>query len=250
MNKKADIVLLIDNSNTRTKMMFSVDGVLRDQVLVMPTADVNQQSLLLVAEKYHFDRVVVSSVVPAAAAEICRAFAGKVSLLTVDNQLNFDYEYRGRATLGADRIANVAAVVQKGYAPCIAVDLGTAVTFDVVIPGQEKPLFIGGAIAPGLAGMARYLSVNTAQLPAVNLSGDFRAIGRDTVEAIQSGCLLGFCGMVREILNSIVAELGQRPKIVATGGDAELIAKYLHEIDEVDPLLTFKGLKVVADYVC
>ena len=249
MNKNADITLLIDNSNTRTKMMFSVDGVLQEQVLVMPTADVNQQTLMSLSERYHFDRVVVSSVVPAVADQICRAFADRVTLLDVYNQLNFDYEYRGRATLGADRIANVAAVVQKGYVPCIAIDLGTAVTFDVVVPGRERPIFIGGSIAPGLAGMTRYLSLNTAQLPSVELCGELKAIGRDTVEAIQSGCLLGFCGMVKEILKSIVEELGQRPKIIATGGDAELIAKYLHEIEEVDPLLTFKGLNVVADYL-
>ena len=249
MNKNADIVLLIDNSNTRTKMMFSVDGVLQEQVLVMPTVDVNQQSLRGVLELYHFDRVVVSSVVPAAVAEIKKAFAGKVAVLSSDNQLNFAYDYRGRATLGADRIANVAAVVQKGYELCIAVDLGTAVTFDVVVPGPEMPVFIGGSIAPGLAGFARYLSVNTAQLPEVNLCSEPGAIGKDTVEAIQSGCLFGFCGMVRGILSRIVAELGQRPRIVATGGDAELIAKYLHEIDEVDRLLTFRGLNVAARYV-
>ena len=128
MNKKTDIVLLIDNSNTRTKMMFSIDGVLQEERLIMPTADVNQHSLLRLKELYHFDRVVVSSVVPAAVNEISRAFAGMVIFLGVDNQLNFGYEYRGLATLGADRIANVAAVVQKGYLPCIAVDLGTAAT--------------------------------------------------------------------------------------------------------------------------
>lgn len=249
MNKKTDIVLLIDNSNTRTKMMFSIDGVLQEERLIMPTADVNQHSLLRLKELYHFDRVVVSSVVPAAVNEISRAFAGMVIFLGVDNQLNFGYEYRGLATLGADRIANVAAVVQKGYLPCIAVDLGTAVTFDVVVPGTERPVFIGGSIAPGLAGMARYLSVNTAQLPAVDIGDKRRAIGRDTVEAIQSGCIFGFCGMVREILSAIIAELGQRPRIVATGGDAELIAKHLHEIDEVDPFLTFRGLNVAAGYV-
>ena len=249
MNKKADIVLLIDNSNTRTKMMFSVDGVLQEQVLVMPTVEVNRQSLMRLSEQYHFDRVVVSSVVPAAVAEIEKAFAGRVALLSGDNQLNFAYDYRGRATLGADRVANVAAVVQKGYEPCIAGDLGPAVTFDVVVPGPEMPVFIGGSIAPGLAGFARYLSVNTAQLPEVDLSSEPRAIGRDTVEAIQSGCLFGFCGMVREILRGIVVELGQRPRIVATGGDAELIAKHLHEIDEVDRLLTFRGLNVASGYV-
>lgn len=249
MNKTADIALLIDNSNTRTKMMFSVDGVLQEQLLVMPTTEVTQQSLLRLAEQYYFDRVVVSSVVPAALAEIRRTFAGRVTTLGVDNQLNFSYDYRGRATLGADRIANVAAVVQKGYVPCIAVDLGTAVTFDVVVAGPHEPVFIGGSIAPGLAGFARYLSVNTAQLPSVDVCGECRAIGRDTVEAIQSGCILGFCGMVREILTAIVAELGQQPRIVATGGDAKLIAKHMHEIDEVDPLLTFRGLNVAAGYV-
>lgn len=248
MNKKTDIVLLIDNSNTRTKMMFSVDGVLQEQLLVMPTVDVNQQSLLRLSELYRFDRVVVGSVVPAVAAEIGRAFAGRTTMLTPDSQLNFDYEYRGRATLGADRIANVAAVVQKGYAPCIAIDLGTAVTFEVVVPGPKRPRFIGGSIAPGLAGMVRYLSVNTAQLPLVDTHGELRAIGRDTVEAIRSGCLIGFCGMVRQILRSIVEELDQRPRIVATGGDAELIASHLHEIDEVDSLLTFRGLNVAAGY--
>lgn len=78
MNKKTDIVLLIDNSNTRTKMMFSVDGVLQEPLLVMPTVDVNQQSLLRLSELYRFDRVVVGSVVPAVAAEIGRVFADSV----------------------------------------------------------------------------------------------------------------------------------------------------------------------------
>jgi type III pantothenate kinase len=97
-----------------------------------------------------------------------------------------------------------------------------------------------------LPALTQYLACGTAQLPKVELSATPRAIGRNTVESIQGGCLLGYCGLVRGILSSIQQELGYKPYVVATGGDAKFLSTYLPEIDVVDPLLTFRGLNALA----
>lgn len=226
--------------------MFACDGKLGEERLVMPTAQLNAASLLKLLEGREIKRVLAASVVPRAAAEIYSAFGDKVTFVSGDNISTFELDYPGVVTLGADRIANVAGLVQMGRVPGIAVDLGTATTFDVVVPGRRLARFVGGAIAPGLAAMGQYLAGGTAQLPKVDIAAAPRAIGSNTVEAIQSGCLYGYCGLVRGVLESIEQELGFKPYIVATGGDAPLIASYLPEIDAVDPLLTFRGLHALS----
>ena len=158
-------------------------------------------------------------------------------------------DYPGAATLGADRIANVAGMVRLGRVPGIAIDFGTATTFDVVVPIDDGARFIGGSISPGLPAMASYLANCTAQLPMVQLDVAPRAIGRNTVEAIQSGCLHGYCGLVRGLVSSITQELGCKPYVIATGGDAERLLPYLPEVDFWEPLLTFHGLQALAERI-
>jgi type III pantothenate kinase len=146
----------------------------------------------------------------------------------------------------ADRLANAAAVTALYGYPAIVVDFGTAVTFDIVSACRT---YIGGVIAPGLEAMTNFLYQRTALLPKLSLKEPRRAIGKSTIEAMLSGAVFGYRGLVREILARIRAEQFPRKKvyIVATGGYARLIAAQLPEIDAVRPHLTLEGLRIAAN---
>ena len=152
-------------------------------------------------------------------------------------------DYPEPAQIGADRLANSAGVLSRHGVPAIIIDFGTAVTFDVI---SAEPAYCGGVIAPGLEAMSGYLSRKTALLPEIELSEPASAIGKSTVHAMQAGAVFGYRGLVREIIGRICAELPGQPKIVATGGDAALIARGVPEIATVDPDLTLDGLRQVA----
>lgn len=249
MNINVSRTLLIDNSNTRTKLLLSSDGTLDAERLVIPTAELSVARLTRVLEGMAFDRVLVSSVVPSSRAVLASAFSVPTVFLSAEQKLPLTFYYEKLATLGADRVANALGVALLGCFPCVAVDLGTAVTFDVVEKREGEICFTGGLISPGLACMSQYLAYNTAQLPRVALDTSPRVIGRSTQEAMRAGCMEGFCGMVQGILMSVEKELGTRPYVVATGGDAALIASRSGIIDTVDPLLTFNGLNAAVPYV-
>ncbi len=241
--------LLIDNSNTRTKFMLDSGGELGGEMRVIPTADITPAAVRELLCGWHFGRAMLCSVVPAAAGALAEGCGVPLDSLGAASPMNIRLDYPGVATLGADRIANAMAAAELCPGrPCVAVDLGTAVTFDAVVPGRECARFIGGVIAPGLASMVQYLSRNTALLPAIEPAAPPRAIGRSTAEALQAGAVFGYRGLVREILRSIEAELGEKPCVIATGGDAALLAAQLPEIDRVEPLLTFHGLRLAAKW--
>ena len=130
--------------------------------------------------------------------------------------------------------------------PAIVVDFGTAVTFDVVSSGGD---YVGGVIAPGLEAMTNFLYQRTALLPRLTLREPRRAIGKTTRDAMMSGAVLGYRGLVREILLRLTAENfpRKRPRLVATGGYAQLIARKLPEIEAVHPNLTLEGLRIIAN---
>ena len=237
----ASSVLLVDNSNPRTQFMLSVDGCLQPSQRVLPTASISPPAVRRLLHGWHFERAVICSVVPTKAEVLAQSVGVPVCRLTRTARLNIELDYPGVATLGADRIANAMAAAGCPL-PCVAVDLGTAVTFDVVVEGPNQPRFIGGVIAPGLSSMTQYLARNTAQLPAIEPEEPERVIGRNTAEALHAGTVLGYRGLIREILAGISAELGCQPYVIATGGDAPLLASQLPEITELDPLLTFRGI--------
>lgn len=249
MNINAPRTLLIDNSNTRTKLLLSSDGSLASERMVIPTAELSVARLTQLLEGVAFDRVLISSVVPSSRAVLTSAFSVPSVFLSAEQSLPLTFYYENLVTLGADRVANALGVALLGRFPCVAIDLGTAVTYDVVEQRGEELCFTGGVISPGLACMTQYLAYNTAQLPRVALGSFCRVIGRSTQEAMHTGCLEGFCGMVQGILAAVEKELGTRPYVVATGGDAALIASRSERIDAVDPLLTFRGLNAALPYV-
>jgi type III pantothenate kinase len=192
-------------------------------------------------------KIVVSSVVPAKNSAITKA-ASKADLLWLDWKLNLGVriDYPKPQSIGADRLANAAAVAELYGFPAIVVDFGTAVTFDVV---SQHRMYIGGVIAPGLEAMTNFLYQRTALLPRLDLKEPRRAVGKSTVEAMLAGAVFGYRGLVREILARIRAEHFSRKKIhvVATGGYARLIARGLPEIGVVHPNLTLEGLRIVAN---
>jgi type III pantothenate kinase len=237
--------LLIDNSNTRTKFALGDGRHLMEWRAVIPTAELDSASLARALAGIAFSGVAVASVVPEKADVIAAYFSGKQPLhfLTYESPLGFAFELEHPGQIGNDRLANAVALRETYGFPGIAVDFGTAVTFSVLSPGGN---FLGGAIAPGMGAMSSYLANRTAQLPAIAPEEPASAIGRTTIEALQSGIVLGHRGMVRGILREILSEIGGQPKVVATGGGAAFAAKGIAEIGFVDPDLTLEGIRLVA----
>jgi type III pantothenate kinase len=211
----------------------------------MPTAEISELSLETILTEMDFDAVMVCSVVPAKAAIIDAFFANRrpCHMLGHRSPLGMGIDYPNPAQIGADRLANAVGVLHRHGAPAIVIDFGTAVTFDVI---SAAPAYCGGVIAPGLGAMSAWLPGKTALLPVIELEEPSAAIGKSTGQAMLAGAVFGYRGLVREIIARIRAELDGNPKIVATGGDAALIARGLEEIDAVDPDLTLDGLRWVA----
>lgn len=152
--------------------------------------------------------------------------------------------YNPPSALGADRIVDAVAAVAKYGAPCIAVDFGTATTFNAINAAGE---FIGGAISPGLMTCSDALFARAAKLPRVEFARPEKVIGSSTVEAMQSGIYHGYVGLVDHVLEKILEELGGKPRVIATGGLAPLIAPGLQYVDHVEETLTLDGLRLVYD---
>jgi type III pantothenate kinase len=150
--------------------------------------------------------------------------------------------YENPQEVGADRIADSVAAFEKYGGPCIIVDFGTAITFDAV---SEKGEYLGGVIAPGVGISAEALFQHTARLPHVEIREPQRVIGTNTVSSMQSGLFYGAVGMVDGILDRLCAVLGEKTKVIATGGQAGLVAAASKYKPPVDPALTLEGLRMI-----
>ena len=144
--------------------------------------------------------------------------------------------------VGADRIANTAAVQKLYGGPAIVADLGTATTFDVISKNGE---YVGGAIAPGLGIAADALVSQTAKLPKVELSIPDKALGKNTIDAMQSGLVIGYLGLFKELISRLSTEISGQSQVIATGGMAEIVSKWTNVIDIVSPRLTLEGLRII-----
>jgi type III pantothenate kinase len=144
--------------------------------------------------------------------------------------------------LGADRLVNAVAAHDRVGGACVAVDFGTSTNFDVVSGAGE---YLGGVIGPGAEVSLEALTARTAKLPPIELGSPERAIGKHTEGAMESGFAYGFAGLVDGIDRRLADELGEEATFIATGGLAATIAPLCETIDEVDPLLTLRGLRVI-----
>ena len=234
--------LLIDNSNTLTKFALDVGGALSEWRGVIPTSDLSETSIQNTLHSQNFERVTLCSVVPDASALMEVTFDQPIHHISHHSKMPITIDYPNPSKIGADRLANASAAILGRQGPAIVIDFGTAVTFDVI---SKAGSYLGGVIAPGTASLRDYLHQKTALLPAIQLEEPQSAIGRSTEEAMQVGAVIGYRGLIREILNEVRRELGGEPKIFATGGDAELIGKGINDIDIIDQDLTMKGIQAI-----
>lgn len=238
--------LLVDISNSYVKLAFAS----RKQIgkpTRHPTNKLTAAAMRRILRGRKIGTIVVSSVVPKKnKAIIAAAGSTRTLFLSPKLDLGVGIDYPAPRSIGADRLANAAAVAQLYGYPAIVVDFGTAVTFDVV---SARGDYVGGVIAPGLEAMTNFLYQRTALLPKLNLREPGRAIGKTTLGAMMSGAVLGYRGLVHEILARLIAENFPRkkPRMIATGGYAQLIARKLPEIEAVHPNLTLEGLRLIAN---
>jgi type III pantothenate kinase len=249
------MLLAIDIGNTNITIgMFKEDKLkatwriatgihrLTDEYAVILLNLLRQQGL----DAPNVTKVAICSVVPPLTAifeELCQKYF-KVMPLVVRAGVKTGVRIRmdNPAEVGPDRIADAAAAYHLYGGPIIIVDMGTATAFDTV---SKEGDYLGGALAPGISMAAESLFTGTAMLPRVGLTRPEHAIGTNTITAMQSGLIFGYVGLIEGIIARILQELGEKARVVATGGYAELIAKETKVINVVNNDLTLIGLRLI-----
>ncbi|HHW27900.1 MAG TPA: type III pantothenate kinase [Firmicutes bacterium] len=189
---------------------------------------------------------VLASVVPPLTGVLERATSKCLGLSPLvvgpGTKTGINVKYENPKEVGPDRIVNAVAAFKKYGGPVIVVDFGTATIFDAISKDGD---YLGGAIAPGVFTSTDALFEKAARLPRIELTKPSAAIGRTTADSMRSGILYGFAAQTDGIVRRIMRELGGRPRVVATGMPAHLIAPESSTIDTVDPLLTLEGLYLI-----
>jgi type III pantothenate kinase len=243
------MLLAIDIGNSSTKIGV-FDNAKLTKRLIIPTirSKTAADIYLSVEEELNqiFSAIVISSVVPEL-NEAFRALGEKYFNKTpvfVDNRADFGLEikYFPPENLGIDRLVAAFAAARIYGAPVIVCDFGTATTIDVV---NSKNEYLGGIITPGINTLSEALFIKTSKLPRVEIRKPETVIGNSTAQSIQSGVFYGYIGLTEGILKRMIAELGEKPKTVATGGFANLIAENCGLIETVDENLMLEGLRLI-----
>ena len=249
------MLLTIDVGNTNTVLgIFEGDELIRSwRVKTDPrtTADELWLQYHALVAGYEVNGLSICSTVPATLRELRTMIATYFSnipttIVEPGIKTGVPLLVDNPKEIGADRIVNTLAAHTLYGGPAIVVDFGTSTNLDVVSPKGE---FLGGALAPGIEISVDALAARAAQLRKVELIRPKSVIGKNTVEALQSGTIFGFAGQVDGLVDRIVAELAQSyegaPTVIATGGLAPLIIGVAETIDEHEPDLTLIGLRLI-----
>lgn len=188
--------------------------------------------------------IIISSVVPPlmfALEKMCTKYFNQKPIVVgpgIKTGLSIR-NYENPREIGADRIVNAVAALAEYQPPLIIIDFGTATTFCYI---DEQGHYVGGCIASGIKISTEALYQHASKLPRIDLKIPKQVVGRNTVEAMQSGILFGYVGQVDGMIKRIKAQAKEEPTVIATGGFAELIASESEGIQHVEPYLTLKGL--------
>ena len=190
--------------------------------------------------------VIIASVVPPVMYSLKNAIRKYLSLrpLTVGRDVDAGMInlYNNPREVGIDRLVNGVSAVKRYGSPLIIVDIGTAITFDAI---DENGAYLGGAIFPGIKVAMEALFMKASKLPRVDIAATENAIGRNTVQSMQSGAVRGYVGALTGIIEDMKQELNGNVKVVATGGMGRMMAEHCSLIDFVDPNLTLDGLRMI-----
>ena len=192
------------------------------------------------------DGMIISSVVPPIDSTLAsmtrRYFNTEAMFVGPKTDLGLTIRYDNPNEVGADRLVNGVAGFNKYGGPCVIVDLGTTINFDVISKAGE---YLGGAIAVGIGIAIDALFSKTARLPLVDFRPPKDVVGTNTVASMQSGLYFGAVGMIDGILERVIAKLGPETTVIATGGQAHLIASGSKYLKGVDEHLTLEGLQMI-----
>lgn len=249
------MLLVIDVGNTNTCFgVFKGDELIFNWRIATKIERTSDELAILTLNFFQFKKilsseikgVIISCVVPPLLNSLIdmlkRYFSISPLIVGPGIKTGMPILYKNPKEVGADRIVNAVAAYEKYKRDVIAVDFGTATTFDYVSKNGE---YVGGAISPGIMISVDALFQQTSKLPRIELIKPATVIGKDTIHSMQAGIIYGFISLVDGIVERIKMEVGGEPPVIATGGIGNLIFSDLKTITEYDEFLTLKGLKII-----
>lgn len=252
---RADLLLAIDVGNTNVMLgIFEGSNLNHHWRLATSVSRTSDEAWIVFkalcqsskVDTRQIKGVAISSVVPDLTSvfiEMSKAHFNVIPFeIRADTAPSLKIHYRDPLAVGADRICNAVAGYRKYSGPLIIVDFGTATTFDVV---NRQGEYLGGIITPGIELAGKILHQSAARLPKVPLDFPERVIGNTTEQSIQAGLLFGAVDKMEGLCRRIWDELGDRGKIIATGGLSPIIAEHTRIIDAVEPFLVLEGLRIL-----
>ncbi len=252
------MLLVIDVGNTHTVVGVYGGNQLRNDWRIHTERDTTEDEFNVLLNSLFtagniplddVDQTIISCVVPPMVTILdafCRKYLGHPpQWVDAKNCAGMPILLKNPAEVGADRIVNAVAAFHKYRKSLIVVDFGTATTFDAI---SEKGEYLGGAISPGIGIASEALFLKASKLPRVEIFvPPENVIGKDTIGSIKSGIIFGYAGLVDGIVRRMQTEMGTDPKVIATGGLAELLFNVSDTIEAVEPALTLEGLRIIAD---
>ena len=243
--------LLVDIGNTNTQLALTEGAsIVKRYFISTSKKEVEPRSLkrLLSGNLGKIDDIVIVSVVPkflSILKKSLKAVIPRVPLRIVGKNIivPISIKYKDPRQVGQDRLVAAFLAVRVSGLPVLIIDFGTAVTFDLV---NEKGEYEGGLIFPGLRLGLESLSKNAALLPYINLRATTGLIGRDTDSSMNKGLLFGYASMCDGMIKRFREKCGRRLKVISTGGDASLVAKYSRYMKIIQPDLLINGLSILA----
>ncbi len=258
-NVNEDLLLVIDAGNTNITFGIFEGEEIAQQWRIQTDKDKTSDEYGIELEQImnHFNYsptrlkdIIIASVVPDlmhALPAMCRRFMKKEPIIVGEGtKSGMPILLDNPKEVGADRVVNAVAGFAKYGGPLIIIDIGTAITHDVI---TAKGDYLGGVISPGIGISSDALFMRTSKLPKVQLIEPRTAIGKNTIQAMQAGIVYGFIGLIDNIIERINDELAikgmERPKVVATGGYSALLAQQSRYIHTIDKDLTLQGLRII-----